>query len=105
MIFNLSLFCIREWLDFTIAYYHNSETAEFNEAPDMIRVHVEDLSPEYEFHVNVKRYAISDLPMDDEGIAHWLRQRYVEKDLFLGQLRDKWTNGLDIEVREEAWGS
>jgi lysophosphatidic acid acyltransferase/lysophosphatidylinositol acyltransferase len=55
--------------------------------------------------VNVKRYAISDLPMDDEGIAHWLRQRYVEKDLFLGQLRDQWTNGLDIEVREEAWGS
>lgn len=71
----------------------------------MIRVHVENLSPEYEFHVNVKRYAISDLPLDDEGIANWLRQRYVEKDQFLGQLRDQWTNGLDIEVREEAWGS
>ncbi|KAI8339620.1 acyltransferase-domain-containing protein [Chlamydoabsidia padenii] len=89
--------------DFTIAYLHHSKTAEFNEAPDMIRVHVEDLSPEYEFHVNVKRYAINDLPTDDEGVARWLRQRYVEKDLFLAQLRDQWTNGLDIAVRDEPW--
>ncbi|CAO3597585.1 unnamed protein product [Absidia cylindrospora] len=103
--------CVREFrnshieyiYDFTLAYRHHSKNAEFNEAPDMVRVHTSALSPEYEFHVNVKRYAISDLPTDDEGIAQWLRQRYVEKDQFLAQLRDRWTDGLDIQVREEEW--
>ncbi|KAI8084652.1 uncharacterized protein BX664DRAFT_337491 [Halteromyces radiatus] len=89
--------------DFTIAYRHAVKQAQFNEAPDMIRVHVDTLSPEYQFHVHVKRYAIKDLPTDEEGIANWLRQRWVEKDRFLTQLRDEWTDGLDIEVREERW--
>ncbi|CAO3587208.1 unnamed protein product [Absidia cylindrospora] len=90
--------------DFTIAYRHLSKNAKFNEAPDMVHIHTTDsLAPDYQFHVNIKRYAICDLPTDDDGIANWLRQRYVEKDHFLAKLRDQWTDGLDIEVREETW--
>ena len=90
-------------LDFTIAYYHHlkGNLGEFNVAPDMIRVHVRELGDEYEFHVNVKRIAINELPNDDEQLASWLRQRYVEKDQFLSKLRHGWTNNLDEKVWEE----
>lgn len=81
----------------------------YNSPPDMVRVHTRRLDDEYEFHVNVKRFAIADLPQDDEQLAAWIRQRYLEKDLFLSRLADRWTDGLDEEVWEEEadfslWG-
>ncbi|KAI7856814.1 acyltransferase-domain-containing protein [Circinella umbellata] len=89
--------------DFTIAYYHRlkGNMGEFNVAPDMIRVHVRELGDEYEFHVNVKRIAINELPNDDDQLANWLRQRYVEKDQFLSKLCHGWTKNLDEKVWEE----
>lgn len=70
----------------------------------MVCIHTTDsLAPSYQLHVHVKRYAICDLPTDDDGIANWLRQLFVEKDQFLAKLRDGWTDGLDIDVREESW--
>ncbi|KAG0182290.1 hypothetical protein DFQ28_007252 [Apophysomyces sp. BC1034] len=87
-------------VDFTIAYRHRS-TNKFQEAPNMVRVHTRALSPEYDFHINVKRFAIEDLPTDDEALTLWLRNRYVEKDLFLSKLRENWTDGLEEPVWDE----
>ncbi|KAF7724798.1 hypothetical protein EC973_000755 [Apophysomyces ossiformis] len=102
--------CIKEFrnshikylYDFTIAYRHRS-TNTFQEAPNMIRVHTRALSPEYDFHIDVKRFAIEDLPTDDEELALWLRNRYVEKDRLLGKLRENWTDGLDGPVWDEPF--
>lgn len=84
----------------TIAYRCSDGTAT---APDMVRVHVRPLENDYEFHVNVKRYAIADLPDNDEELSAWLRQRYVEKDLFLTKLHSSWIQGLDEQVWEEPF--
>ncbi|KAJ8653165.1 hypothetical protein O0I10_011214 [Lichtheimia ornata] len=90
--------------DFTICYNHRLQdnTTEFNVAPDMVRVHVRELGDEYEFHVNVRRYPIEELPKDDEQLAAWLRQRYVEKDQLLTRMRERWTEGMDV-WSEEKW--
>ena len=69
----------------------------------MIRLHVRELDDEYQFHVNVKRFAITDLPDNDEQLAAWLRTRYVEKDRFLSTLRHGWIKELKEEVWEENW--
>ncbi|ORX61840.1 hypothetical protein DM01DRAFT_1360988 [Hesseltinella vesiculosa] len=89
--------------DLTIAYRHNVPGAEFNEAPTMVELHTTTLSPDYQFHVHVRRFALEDLPQNDDAIGDWLRQRFVEKDLFLEQLRQDWTDALTIPVREEPW--
>ncbi|KAI8376511.1 acyltransferase-domain-containing protein [Radiomyces spectabilis] len=89
--------------DFTIVYRHRATNAVFNEAPTMIRVHAKSLDPEYDFHVNVKRFAIKDLPTDDEGLARWLRERYLEKDKFLAKMKSHWTDGLGEKVWEESF--
>ncbi|KAI7886082.1 acyltransferase-domain-containing protein [Lichtheimia hyalospora FSU 10163] len=90
--------------DFTICYSHQLQdnTTEFNVAPDMVRVHVRELGDEYEFHVNVRRYPIEELPNEDEQLAAWLRQRYVEKDQLLTRMRESWTEGMDV-WSEEIW--
>lgn len=68
----------------------------------MVRVHVRELGDEYEFHVNVRRYPIEELPNDDEQLAAWLRQRYVEKDQLLTRMRERWTEGMEV-WSEERW--
>ncbi|CAO3641100.1 unnamed protein product [Cunninghamella echinulata] len=88
--------------DFTIAYRHKKQNAPFNEAPNLIRIHIDTLSPEYQFHVHIRRYTIDELPMDEEELSKWLRDRFVEKDQILNKLKVQWTDGLeDTEVWEE----
>lgn len=65
----------------------------------MVRLHTRRLDKEYDFHVHVRRYAIADLPQDDEALAAWLRDRYVDKDTFLSQMEKNWTH--DLEIWEE----
>ncbi|KAG2225738.1 hypothetical protein INT45_011406 [Circinella minor] len=92
--------CVNVFRGSHVQYVYGN-LGEFNVAPDMIRVHVRELGDEYEFHVNVKRIAINELPNDDEQLANWLRQRYVEKDQFLSKLCHGWTKNLDEKVWEE----
>ncbi|KAF9437910.1 hypothetical protein BGZ76_010621 [Entomortierella beljakovae] len=79
--------------DFTFAYYH--QTKGFGVPPDLVRVHTGRLSPEYKFHVHVRRYMIDDLPEDEEKLSDWVVQKYVEKDALLEQMKENWTDGLD----------
>jgi hypothetical protein len=91
-------------IDFTIAYRHGGTKAGFGVAPDMIQIHVlPHLSPEYEFHVNVKRYAMEDLPSEEKELTHWLRQRFIEKDAFLDKIKENWVDGLGEEIWTEDW--
>jgi len=90
--------------DFTIAYAHPSQnTVGFGDIPDMVRVHSTVLSPEYGFHVHVRRYAIDSLPTDDESLTEWIRNRFAEKDQFLESLKDKWVDGINGEVWTEGY--
>ena len=88
-------------LDFTFAYFH--KTKGFGVPPDLIRVHTGRLSPEYKFHVHVKRYFIDDLPKDEEELSEWVVQRYVEKDAFLENMKETWTDGIEGGVWSEKW--
>ncbi|KAG0262981.1 hypothetical protein BG011_009479 [Mortierella polycephala] len=87
--------------DFTFAYYH--KTKGFGVPPNLVRVHTGQLSPEYKFHVHVKRYLIEDLPTDDEKLSEWVVQKYVEKDAFLEQMKESWTDGIEGGVWTEKW--
>ncbi|CAO3566497.1 hypothetical protein BGZ70_000960 [Mortierella alpina] len=87
--------------DFTFAYYH--QTKGFGVPPDLVRVHTGQLSPEYKFHVHVRRYQLDDLPEDEEKLSEWVVQKYVEKDAFLEQMKENWTDGIEGGVWSEKW--
>ncbi len=40
------------------------------------------------YHVYVRRFAVQELPADDEGLARWLIKRYEEKDALLTYFYD-----------------
>ncbi|KAI7906135.1 uncharacterized protein BX663DRAFT_498951 [Cokeromyces recurvatus] len=84
--------------DFTIAYRNRRHPKRFNQAPSMIRAHIHSLWPEYEFHVHCRRFAIEDLPEDENELNDWLRARWLEKDRLLTLLRSQWINGLDKNI-------
>ncbi|KAK4212986.1 hypothetical protein QBC37DRAFT_183097 [Rhypophila decipiens] len=44
----------------------------------------------YKFHVHTRRFELGDLPEDDEGLAKWLEQRWVEKGEWLEEKRKEW---------------
>ncbi|KAK5655410.1 hypothetical protein OQA88_5681 [Cercophora sp. LCS_1] len=44
----------------------------------------------YRFHVHARRFLIEDLPHDDEGLAKWLEERWVEKGEWLEMKRVSW---------------
>ncbi|KAF8937697.1 hypothetical protein EDD21DRAFT_367480 [Dissophora ornata] len=87
--------------DFTFAYYH--KTKGFGVPPDLVRVHSAQLSPEYKFHVHVRRYNIDDLPKDDDKLSEWVVEKYVEKDAFLEKMKESWTDDIEGGVWSEKW--
>ncbi|CAO0791885.1 unnamed protein product [Mucor circinelloides] len=91
--------------DLTIAYRQTTNLKGINQAPSMVRAHVHSLWPEYEFHVNVRRYAIADLPEDENELGDWLRARWAEKDSILTTLKKCWIGGLDQKImwKETSW--
>ncbi|KAL1918441.1 uncharacterized protein VTP21DRAFT_3101 [Calcarisporiella thermophila] len=95
---------IKHVYDFTIAYKH--ETLGFGHPPSVQRVHQPRISPEYECHVHVRRYSVDELPQDDAGLNQWVRDRFVEKDALLEQMRTAWPKEGDdfdgTEVYTEA---
>ncbi|CAG8542964.1 8542_t:CDS:2 [Ambispora gerdemannii] len=76
--------------DFTIAYRH--VTKGIQSPPNLVQVHsYSNLSPPWSFHVHVRKYAIEDLPRDEEKIAEWVKERFVEKDAILEDMKTHWT--------------
>ncbi|RKP09830.1 hypothetical protein THASP1DRAFT_13736, partial [Thamnocephalis sphaerospora] len=85
---------VKHVYDFTIAYQHSKRG--FGVSPSLLRVHSHSLRGEYRFHVHVRRYAIDDLPNDDEELAKWVHQTYREKDALLEDLKTNWTGDWNV---------
>lgn len=53
-----------------------------------------NLSKDWRFLVHVERFAIESLPENDEELARWLEDRWVEKGERLEALRRRLAQGL-----------
>ncbi|RHZ81375.1 hypothetical protein Glove_120g225 [Diversispora epigaea] len=89
--------------DFTIVYRHITRGLNF--PPNLFHVHGYPLlSPPWSFHVHVKRYAIEDLPRDEEKLTEWVRQKFIEKDALLEDMKLHWTKSEKLKnVHEEKY--
>ncbi|CAG8582077.1 32585_t:CDS:2, partial [Gigaspora margarita] len=89
--------------DFTIAYRHITQGLQFS--PNLLQVHAySPLTPPWSFHVHIKRYAIEDLPGDEESLSEWVKQIFVEKDALLEEMKTQWTQSERLGcVRDERY--
>ncbi|KAJ3045795.1 hypothetical protein HK097_001123 [Rhizophlyctis rosea] len=92
---------VRAIYDFTIAYYDNDRG--FQTPPSIVRVHETTVNNDFKYHVHVRRYLIEDLPSDDEELHKWVMERYIEKDAFLEELKERWTEGKTLLVEESPF--
>jgi hypothetical protein len=76
------------YLDFSIAYEHRRHG--FGHPPDMVRAHSASMKGEYRFHVHVRRFAMKDLPMDEQGLSDWVCKVWKEKDEYLQGMKETW---------------
>lgn len=53
----------------------------------------------YRFHVHVRRFPMDDLPREDDELAKWLEQRWVEKGLWLEEKRREWKREVGRDSR------
>ncbi|KAG1437441.1 hypothetical protein G6F56_013104 [Rhizopus delemar] len=87
--------CVRQLRKTHVQYVYDLTLAYRQKAPSILRVHTRSLTPEYEFHVHVQRYAIQDLPLDETEMGHWLRYLWLEKDRRLSELNEHWIDSID----------
>lgn len=86
--------------DVTVAYARKNTNSSwtFQQAPSFGQsLIVPRLDQSWKFFVHVDRFAIEDLPRDDEKLAQWLEERWLEKGERLEQLRQKLEKGLPWE--------
>jgi lysophosphatidic acid acyltransferase/lysophosphatidylinositol acyltransferase len=74
--------------DMTVAYQRKCDRA-FG-VPLALLDMVLGTSYAYRVHVDVQRFEIKDLPLDEAGLSQWLIDRYYKKDNYLEDLRLKW---------------
>lgn len=78
--------------DVTIAYQRGKD---FHAAPTMWdTLSVPWLSSRlgYKFHVHVRRFPLENLPTDDEKLAKWLENLWVEKGEWLDVKKAEWAS-------------
>ncbi|KAK3336249.1 acyltransferase [Cercophora scortea] len=81
--------------DLTIAYQHGKQWHESPSMWDTLAVPRLSLDKQqggegYRFHVHARRFPLEELPHDDEGLARWLEERWVEKGKWLEKMREEW---------------
>lgn len=64
--------------------------------PSIFRVHSDTLDKDYEFHVQVKRFLLKELPEDEEKLSQWLIERFKEKDQFIKEMKENWLNHITL---------
>ncbi|CAB4488285.1 acyltransferase-domain-containing protein [Rhizophagus irregularis] len=89
--------------DFTIAYRHIKKGLQC--PPNLLQIHsLPIITPPWYFHVHVRKYSIEDLPSDEEKLAEWVKQVFVEKDTILEDMKIKWTKCEKLgEIRTEKY--
>ena len=92
---------VRAVYDFTLAYARGTS---FMQAPNFWQtIATPDLRKAgWRFYVGMDRFSIADLPTDDDALAHWLEQRWLEKGETLERLREEVMQGKDWPMVEEA---
>lgn len=69
----------------------------FQSPPTFVQsVLLPDVGKRWKTLVHVRRFAIEDLPSEEDGLRSWLEERWVEKGRLLEELREKL-------VRGESW--
>jgi len=87
--------------DVTVAYAHD---CDFNKPPTFAQtLMLPRLGEKWQFHVNVQRWPLTDLPQDDAELAKWLEDRWLEKGQYLESLREMLMRGVswDMLARKE----
>lgn len=83
--------------DLTLAYRSSSPSLpqpSFGHPASLFTIHSRRrISPPFHYHLHVRRYPLSSLPSDDEGIAKWAEARWVEKDRLLEGMKDEKADG------------
>ncbi len=59
------------------------------------------LSPPWRFHVHVRRFALKELPEDDDAIARWLEKRWEEKSRVLSGMEKEWNEWRGLSGLEK----
>ena len=92
-------------IDFTIAYKNEKKMADLPMPPNLIQVHAYPLlSPPWSFHVHIRRYAIEDLPKNEEKLVEWVKRIFVDKDNLLEEMKKHWTNAKALgRIRTEQY--
>ena len=87
--------------DVTIAYAKDGYL--FQEAPAFRQtLFLPHLSEHWRFFVHVTRHPLSKLPDTDEGLAHWLEERWLEKGERLEILRRELESGQSWQTMHDA---
>lgn len=82
---------VKHVYDMTLVYRH--ETGKMQRAPTPVETHsYGDLSLHYKFHLHVRRFAIADIPQDEDSVTEWLETRWQEKDRVLESMAREWTS-------------
>lgn len=78
--------------DFTLVYF-NEDERRIQRAPTPVETHsYGDLSAHYKFHVHVRRFAVADIPEEEDAVTQWLEDRWVEKDRIVASMEHEWTS-------------
>ena len=87
--------------DVTIAYSKHAHL--FQEAPPFMQtLFLPHLGRHWRFFVHVTRHPLSKLPDSDEGLAHWLEERWVEKGERLETLRRELEGGQEWQAMHDT---
>lgn len=83
--------------DVIIAYAKNDGSV-FQQAPTFAQsILLPSLDQQWRFFVHIDRHPLDQLPADDEEIARWLEERWIEKGERLELLRQKLETRLPWE--------
>lgn len=87
---------VRHVYDFTLVY-HNKTANQIQLPPTPVETHSSgDLSRHYKFHIHVRRFAIADIPDDEEAVTKWLEDRWIDKDRLLTDMKREWTSAASL---------
>lgn len=79
--------------DITVAYA--KDNSKFQSPPTFGQtLSVPRLDKQWRFYVHVNRHLLADLPKNDEDLAQWLEDRWVEKGEWLETLNQRLAKGM-----------
>jgi len=85
---------VKNVYDLTLAYKNHVKGTLV--APNIVRAHSYALD-DFQFHIHVRKFSISQLPEDEQELSKWMYDFYVKKDAYLEGLKTKWPKEGDVD--------